>query len=644
MAEAPYSSEQPQANIAAEVQLVQETDLPPMKLQVQERGGSEYTPESRALTVIRKLATVGLALSLTAGADIVGADPAMAACSGTRCDAAGTIELASSSWLDGHGVDIYSNGSNVGNDSGTSCVTVAGAPAGGGCVAGSVRAGEEWQCVELANRLYLTKGWITSHWSGSGDQLYANAPAGLTREANGKISQIAPGDVISLGDTTTGTADDDGGHAAIVNTVTVNADGSENVSIVNQNTPDVNSSAVLTKGTLNMNGWEGYNVIGVIEAPNSSTSSLSSSSSPNGPAIAMNQSTGLATAVAVGPNNSLYAYWQDAVDGQWSGPLGIDGGAAGIAYSKPAVAINPQTGLATAVVEGPNHSLYAYWQDSIDGPWTGPFGIDGGAPGIAYSAPSIAFNPTTGLATVAAEGPNNSLYAYWQNSVDGSWSGPLGLDNGAGGIAYSAPSIAFNAATQTATAVARGPNNSLYAYWQDGLNGQWSGPLGLDGGSGGIAYSAPSIDIDQTTGKATAVAEGPGGSLYGYLQNTVNGQWTGPIGIAGGAGGIADSAPSLAMNQSTETTTVVAEGPDSSLRAYWQTAIDGSWTGPLGIDSGDPNVAYSDPAVAVNNSTGLVTATAEGPSNSLYTYWQNTLDGQWTGPLGLDNGQGGIAY
>jgi len=35
--------------------------------------------------------------------------------------------------------------------------------------------------------------------------------------------------------------------------------------------------------------------------------------------------------------------------------------------------------------------------------------------------------------------------------------------------------------------VAEGPSNSLYAYWQTG-SGQWSGPLGVDGGKAGIAY------------------------------------------------------------------------------------------------------------------------------------------------------------
>jgi hypothetical protein len=151
----------------------------------------------------------------------------------------------------------------------------------------------------------------------------------------------------------------------------------------------------------------------------------------------------------------------------------------------PSVAVNPSTGLAVAVAEGPSNSLYAYSQNA-NGQWSGPVGIDGGNPRIAYSAPSVAVDPSTGLAVAVAEGPSNSLYAYWQNG-NGSWSGPLGIDGGRAGIGYSPPSVAVNPSDGLAVAVAEGPSNSLYAYWQN-ANGQWSGPVGIDGGAPGIAY------------------------------------------------------------------------------------------------------------------------------------------------------------
>lgn len=229
-------------------------------LQIPEAQSTVTVQHDTYRRVVRRAVATTLALALTGGAELVAADPALAACSGTRCDAAGTVELSGSNWLSGNGVDVYSNGASVDDDAGNSYVTVNGT---------SVLAGEEWQCVELINRLYLTHDWITGHWHGNGEDLYANAPSNLTKEANGSITQIAPGDVLSLGDDNTGTTNDDGGHATVVNTVTVNSDNTETVQLVNQNTPVVGSTAILSDGNLTMSGWKNYYVIGVIEAPGS---------------------------------------------------------------------------------------------------------------------------------------------------------------------------------------------------------------------------------------------------------------------------------------------------------------------------------------------------------------------------------------
>ncbi len=124
---------------------------------------------------------------------------AYASITNTRVDPAGTLELASSSWLDGAGVDIYSNGNSAANEWGSNYV-------------GSILSGTKWQCVEMVNRLYLTKGWTTGFWTGNGNSLVDHVPSGLTKQNNGAISYLDAGDVITL---------DDGGfgHAAIINSI-----------------------------------------------------------------------------------------------------------------------------------------------------------------------------------------------------------------------------------------------------------------------------------------------------------------------------------------------------------------------------------------------------------------------------------------
>jgi hypothetical protein len=238
--------------------------------------------------------------------------------------------------------------------------------------------------------------------------------------------------------------------------------------------------------------------------------------------------------LAEGPSNTLYAYWQNST-GVWLGPGGLDNQRAGIAYSAPSLVMNPGTGLPDASADGPSDSLYAYWLTSNSG-WQGPLGIDNGHAGIAYSAPSEALNPQTLLPTVLADGPNNSLFAYWEKS-NGLWTGPLGVDNGHAGIAYSAPSFGFDNVTGLPVALAVGRSNSLYTYWQQG-NGQWVGPAALDNSRTGLAYSAPSLAVNPRTGLPFALAVGPSNSLYAYWQNA-NGQWSGPLGVDNGIGCIA---------------------------------------------------------------------------------------------------------
>lgn len=201
----------------------------------------------------------------------------------------GSLLLAGSTWLAGGGVDVLSNG----GDEGT------GTPCGGN--APSVNGqptGLEWQCAELVNRLYLTRGWITSHWSGNGgdsqqgvnDSLYDEAPAGLSKQPNGSITSVGPGDVVSINEykTVKGvTSFLEDGHALIVNSGGVVTSGS--VPLVSQNSGSstnatVKKSATLSAGTLTLasSGTYSYVVIGVVHAPPATPPAFTAASPPGG--------------------------------------------------------------------------------------------------------------------------------------------------------------------------------------------------------------------------------------------------------------------------------------------------------------------------------------------------------------------------
>jgi len=207
---------------------------------------------AKTLAFTLTLAAITL-LPILANPDIAHASICGVTC--TYTDPWGTQEVSSSGWLTaiGGGVPIYSNGplaptgpspdtyNHINNVNGVNTQT-----------------GIEWQCAELVNRLYISKGWITSTWTGNGNQLYANAPTPpLTKQANGSVTNLAVGDVLSMSN------GGSFGHAAVVNSVSGSAIG-----IASQNTYAVYDTTAFTisGGTISTT-WSNYSVIGVIHHP-----------------------------------------------------------------------------------------------------------------------------------------------------------------------------------------------------------------------------------------------------------------------------------------------------------------------------------------------------------------------------------------
>jgi hypothetical protein len=135
-----------------------------------------------------------------------------------------------------------------------------------------VYAGEEWQCVEMVNRLYLSKGWISSHWAGdAGDPFYDNAPGNLTKQPNGSVSYLGPGDVVVINVFYNGASL--GGHVLVVNDSSNVTSGT--VDLVSQNSGDPSKaepqvSGIISGGSVSVGGGGGgwtYSTVGVVHAP-----------------------------------------------------------------------------------------------------------------------------------------------------------------------------------------------------------------------------------------------------------------------------------------------------------------------------------------------------------------------------------------
>jgi hypothetical protein len=319
----------------------------------------------------------------------------------------------------------------------------------------------------------------------------------------------------------------------------------------------------------------------------------------------------LPTVAVQGPNQSLWVYWE-AANAQWYGPLQVGGW--GSTFSAPSVSMSP-SGLPTVAVQGPNNALFVYWEAS-NAQWYGPLGV--GTWGSTYGDPSLADSPSSGLPTIAVQGPNNALFVYWEAS-NAQWYGPLGA--GTWGSTDSAPSLGEGPSGLPTIAV-QGPNNSLFVYWE-ASNAQWYGPLGV--GTWGTTDGAPSLG-EGPSGLPTIAVQGPGNALWVFWEAD-NAQWYGPYGPGGP--GSTFAMPSLSVSPS-GLPTVVVEGPSAQTWAYWE-ADNAQWYGPLGV--GGPGSANSAPSIAIG-ANDLPVVAVEGPVNSLWIFWEAD-NAQWYGPLGV---------
>ena len=166
--------------------------------------------------------------------------------------ASAPVVLSGSSWFSGTGVNVCSASTdpNCGSQSHV-----------GGWSA------NWWQCVELAQRFYQSKGWHSGIFSGVNYayQIYDNATSlGMSRQANGSITSIVPGDMIihASNDPASGGA----GHVAIVDSVV-----GLTVNVVEQNGPTSNARATYSRsgGTLTRGSAP---ILGIVHSPSNTTS------------------------------------------------------------------------------------------------------------------------------------------------------------------------------------------------------------------------------------------------------------------------------------------------------------------------------------------------------------------------------------
>lgn len=249
--------------------MISEREVPKRRLSV-----ARYRIVVAAVTLVAPLMSVSVWVTSSSAAGVVS----------IATPACGTVVFPSASagaWvIPGTGVDAYSNGPS---DEGTAADCSSSSSTVNG-----ITAGEEWQCVEFINRLYITNGWIDSNWLGSaGPTFYDNAPSNLSKQSNGSVSYLGPGDIVIINVSDNGVAD--GGHALVVNDSGDVTSGT--VNLVSQNSGYEGSTLPVVPGTLSNGsvtvGGSGsgftYTTIGVVHVPNTATTTTTTPAKPSTP-------------------------------------------------------------------------------------------------------------------------------------------------------------------------------------------------------------------------------------------------------------------------------------------------------------------------------------------------------------------------
>lgn len=476
----------------------------------------------------------------------------------TNCGTPG-VALSGSSWLTSIGGAV--NVCNHPGDGSNSCVSVSGAPADPthcNNVAGLVWAGTAWQCVELLNRLYLTKGWTTATWygDGGGSNSISNSNhllSGLTAQGQGAISYINPGDAVSLDYT-----QDPAGHVGIFDHTSV-VSGVTEYNLINQNA-QLNSSMYIpsTGGSLSggnasfsMNAWLGYTVRAVVHHPNTSLRSIPTSD-------------GNIQLFKIS-NGALSENWYSPVygtNGNWTQPVAMPSTPNGT----PTVVARSGQSVIDAFVRGSDNHIYETWYNWGTAAWGGWINLGG-----TVTSDPQAQATSDGHDQVFGTG-NNLVQQNWFSptyGTMGNWITSVGLSANAVG----SPALVARSGQNVIDEFVRGGNNQIYETWYNFQYGNWGGWIGM----GGTVTSDPqavatSDGHDQVFGTGNNLVQQ---NWFSPTYGTMGGGWTTSPGLLANALG----SPAVVSRTGQSVIDEFVRGGDNQVHETWYDWNAGGWGG-----------------------------------------------------------------
>ena len=462
----------------------------------------------------------------------------------------GTVLVHGSEWLNGHGVNVYSNGL-------WGCYA--------GCSYGDGYGSYKYQCVDLVERLVNEEGWYKAILYGNGDETYGRAPASaFEKHPPGDGYQPVPGDIVSFAN------GDPWGHVAVVEW-----DHGGQIGLVEQNASTSGTRTVpFVGGVLD---YPGFSEVGVLHAKLNTETNGGPASNGTGPAPKGPPGTDGYQLAFQANTNELIAYGPDSTSNTSQGMM---------SGTSPSITALPGGGYEMAFQANTGNLIV--------------FGTAGDVntqQGMkAGTSPSIAASPNGGF-EVAFQANIGNLYTY--NSASGPANLQQGMDNNTSPSIAALPGGGYEAAFQanttnlivvgaggnvntqqgmkagTSPSIAASPNGGFEVAFQANIGNLYtynsaSGPANLQQG------------MDNNTSPSIAALPG-GGYEAAFQANTTNL-------IVVGAGGNVNTQQGMKAGTSPS----IAASPNGGFEVAFQANIGNLYTynsasGPANLQQGMDN-------------------------------------------------------
>jgi len=516
----------------------------------------------------------------------------------------GSVIVASNAWMGGLGVDIHWN-SNVCCCGWGSSYTIC--PSSGQ----SVYTGCEWQCVELPQRLYTTRGWHCGAWSvSSAYQLFNNASVG-TSYNNGSGYVPVSGDLAVWKASLPGSGR--AGHVAVVDYV-----DAYNVYICEENWSST-GRAILTRSGVNgsqlsRSGVADRDFYGVVHNTNDTLGNLAPpiplwewSSQP----INTN-ADGRLDLWGVGTDGSVYHNVQSAPNGAWNGWVGT--GLAGI-QSGVTVGRNAD-GRLEAFARGPNNSIWHIYQTTANGAWSAWSDL---------ASPAMQGTPVVGVDAdgrleVYARGTNNVVYDNFQTTAGGSWYGWISL----AGAATSDLAVSREQDGRVELYANQSDGNVYYNH-QTSPNGSWGSWVSLGAPAGGSKQTP--VAAQNADGRLEVYTVDSSHVVWHNYETSANGAWNGWVSLGGAIGSRITAGHNLDGRIE-----IYGVGTDGNVYHNYQSPNAGSpfngWVS-LGVGAA---VRAGDAVATGSNLDGRLDISVSSTSNPVWNNYQSTAGSStWNG-------------